>query len=203
MWNAESEKVRADFKAQAEKLRKEHLVKHPNYTYKPRKPSEKKKRMTKKKAAALAEQEAAEKAAAEKAAAENRALSLELVNQYAAQQLFSEYEEVDDLLTLPLPSAEVLAQQVQVDPADITLNTAELGFNLTPHPAYLAAQEDDMGFFPDIVDDHDPAFLAIVAEVGEAFEAGYYDDEVTAAPSADPIPSYPADYNYELTDYYD
>lgn len=188
MWRNEPAKVKAHYKKLADLEKTKHQLQHPNYKCSPRKSSEIQKRKR-----SFTETLTSTKATLPAATA------LQL-SEDISQRLFSEYEEVDDLLTLPLPSAEVLAQQVQVDPADITVNTAELGFNLTPHPS---ATEDDTSFFPDIVDDHDPAFLAIVAEVGEAFEAGYYDDEVTAAPSADPIPSYPADYNYELTDYYD
>jgi hypothetical protein len=53
MWKAESEEVRAHWKATAEQVKEEHLKQHPGYSYQPRKPSEKKRRMTKRKAAAL------------------------------------------------------------------------------------------------------------------------------------------------------
>jgi len=56
MWQNESVQVRAEFKAKAEMAKREHLQKYPGYQYQPRKPSEKKRRMTKKKAAALAAQ---------------------------------------------------------------------------------------------------------------------------------------------------
>lgn len=50
MWAAEDATVRANYKAQADLAKAEHVIKHPDYQYKPRKPSEKKRRMTKKKA---------------------------------------------------------------------------------------------------------------------------------------------------------
>src|SRR4051812_9845951 len=49
MWQAESDDVRAHFKAQAEAEKLEHLKENPGYQYKPRKASEKKRRMSKKK----------------------------------------------------------------------------------------------------------------------------------------------------------
>lgn len=54
MWGEESEVVTANFKAQADRAKSDHTLKFPNYQYQPRKPSEKKRRMTKKKAATLA-----------------------------------------------------------------------------------------------------------------------------------------------------
>jgi hypothetical protein len=45
--------VRAQYKAQAAQLKQEHMEKHPDYQYQPRKASELRRRMTKKKAAAL------------------------------------------------------------------------------------------------------------------------------------------------------
>lgn len=53
-WANESSAVRNLYKARAENTKVEHLKKNPGYQYRPRKPSEKKRRMTKKKAAALA-----------------------------------------------------------------------------------------------------------------------------------------------------
>jgi hypothetical protein len=56
MWSNESESVLAEFKAKAERAKKEHQAKHPKYQYQPRKPSEKKRRMTKKKAESISHQ---------------------------------------------------------------------------------------------------------------------------------------------------
>lgn len=53
MWSQESEEVRQDFKRQAEIVKGAHMAKNPDYQYKPRKPAEKKRRMTKRKAARL------------------------------------------------------------------------------------------------------------------------------------------------------
>ncbi|KAH8686051.1 high mobility group box domain-containing protein [Tricladium varicosporioides] len=52
MWGNESPEVIAEFKARAEQANAEHALKYPGYQYQPRKPSEKKRRMTKKKAQA-------------------------------------------------------------------------------------------------------------------------------------------------------
>ena len=49
MWKAETEAVRAEYKRKAEDAKRQHAIDHPGYQYQPRKPSEKKKRMTKNK----------------------------------------------------------------------------------------------------------------------------------------------------------
>jgi hypothetical protein len=54
MWAEETDEVKRFYKDLAEKKKKEHYANHPDYVYRPRKPSEKKRRMTKKKAAAAA-----------------------------------------------------------------------------------------------------------------------------------------------------
>ena len=53
MWKAESEAVRAEWKTKADRVKVEHALKFPGYTYQPRKPNEKKRRMTKKKTEAV------------------------------------------------------------------------------------------------------------------------------------------------------
>jgi hypothetical protein len=45
--------VKATWKAKADELKKKHLQQNPGYSYKPRKPSEKKRRMTKRKMATM------------------------------------------------------------------------------------------------------------------------------------------------------
>lgn len=53
-WKQESEQVKAQYKAMANKLKAQHLAENPGYQYNPRKPSEKKRRMTARKLARLA-----------------------------------------------------------------------------------------------------------------------------------------------------
>ncbi|RMY22330.1 hypothetical protein D0867_02795 [Hortaea werneckii] len=53
-WRAESETVRAAYTRRAEDMKEQHAIANPGYQYQPRKPSEKKKRMTKNKLAKLA-----------------------------------------------------------------------------------------------------------------------------------------------------
>ncbi|KAI4133754.1 MAG: hypothetical protein LQ341_006139 [Variospora aurantia] len=53
-WQHEKDDVKAQFKAMAEEIKKKHLSAHPNYQYQPRKPTEKKRRMTRRKAEKLA-----------------------------------------------------------------------------------------------------------------------------------------------------
>ncbi|KAH0354073.1 hypothetical protein KCU81_g1223, partial [Aureobasidium melanogenum] len=57
MWRDESEPVKKQWKDKAENVKRQHLRDHPDYQYQPRKPHEKKRRMTKRKAMALAAQQ--------------------------------------------------------------------------------------------------------------------------------------------------
>ncbi|KAL8990243.1 MAG: hypothetical protein Q9169_008167 [Polycauliona sp. 2 TL-2023] len=52
-WQNEVADVKAQYKSMAENIKKEHLNAHPNYQYQPRKPAEKKRRMTRRKAERL------------------------------------------------------------------------------------------------------------------------------------------------------
>ncbi|TID16816.1 putative mating type 1-2-1 protein [Venturia nashicola] len=51
LWKDEREEVKAAWKAKADEAKQQHLQQHPDYSYQPRKPSEKKRRMTKSKMA--------------------------------------------------------------------------------------------------------------------------------------------------------
>lgn len=53
-WRSEKPEVVEAFKKEAEDQKRQHAIDHPGYRYQPRKPSEKKKRMTKNKLAKLA-----------------------------------------------------------------------------------------------------------------------------------------------------
>jgi hypothetical protein len=53
MWREESEAVKLEFKAMSEKIKTQHALENPGYQYAPRKPSEKKRRMTARKLAKL------------------------------------------------------------------------------------------------------------------------------------------------------
>jgi hypothetical protein len=57
MWRDESETIKKQWKDKAESVKRQHLRDHPDYQYQPRKPHEKKRRMTKRKAMALAAQQ--------------------------------------------------------------------------------------------------------------------------------------------------
>ncbi|KAJ9613900.1 hypothetical protein H2200_002036 [Cladophialophora chaetospira] len=59
-WKAESNKVKDEWKAKAERVKKQHALENPGYQYAPRKPSEKKRRMTARKLAKLHADQAAE-----------------------------------------------------------------------------------------------------------------------------------------------
>jgi hypothetical protein len=53
MWREESEAVKLEFKAMSETIKTQHALENPGYQYAPRKPSEKKRRMTARKLAKL------------------------------------------------------------------------------------------------------------------------------------------------------
>ena len=57
MWREESETVKKQWKDKAESVKRQHIRDHPDYQYQPRKPHEKKRRMTKRKAMAIAAQQ--------------------------------------------------------------------------------------------------------------------------------------------------
>ena len=52
-WKVESEHIKAEFRGRADKIKAQHALENPGYQYAPRKPSEKKKRMTARKMAQL------------------------------------------------------------------------------------------------------------------------------------------------------
>ncbi len=147
--------------------------------------------MSKKKAAALVDQ----------AAAANRAKSEQIVNKYpdapsqSARELISHVGSTPQL-SLPLPSGFLTDDFNNLNVSFPDTPNVGLGFGFTQAESYEAAQADDMAFFPSF-DDNDPAYLAVVKEIGEAFEAGYYNDDLF---SKNVNPSY-ADSHYELTEY--
>jgi hypothetical protein len=54
-WKSESDDVKAHFKQLADEIKAKHMQEHPDYQYAPRRPSEKKRRMTARRAAELAQ----------------------------------------------------------------------------------------------------------------------------------------------------
>ena len=52
-WKSEDAATKALYKRHADDLKKKHMKEHPNYQYQPRKPAEKKRRMTRRKAEAI------------------------------------------------------------------------------------------------------------------------------------------------------
>ncbi|KAI9777495.1 MAG: hypothetical protein M1835_005226 [Candelina submexicana] len=54
-WKNETDETKIHFQSLAETIKRQHYKDHPEYQYQPRKPSERKRRMTRRKAAALAE----------------------------------------------------------------------------------------------------------------------------------------------------
>ena len=54
-WKSEDDAVKALYKRKADDLKKKHMEDHPDYQYQPRKPAEKKRRMTRRKIEALSD----------------------------------------------------------------------------------------------------------------------------------------------------
>jgi hypothetical protein len=180
MWKAESEEVRGKFRKEAEELKQQHLKDHPGYAYRPRRPCEKKKRMTAKKAAKIE----AKKAKKEALAAENRKQSQQIVEGFEeANQRIQTYPD-SRLFALPFPEAtaavdEMLTVLDMPDDGDfmsMDFLTHKLPFEFGVGLETGLTQAADMGFFP-AIDIEDPQLQSLLEEVGEAYEAGYYDDQ--------------------------
>lgn len=181
-------------------MKQEHLLRHPGYSYRPRKPSEKKKRMSKKKAAALL---------ADQLAAENRAQSMMCLDRYAwaedQHDILQQHRLVDTSggdrqMEFPLPDlpSSVLLRDIQTPATQLNVsdgNGAQLGFNLTPSQNYQWAQASDMAFFPPL-DLNDPTLQQSFDEVTEAFAAGYYRNAEVSDQGV-----HSGDFNYALQNY--
>jgi hypothetical protein len=131
MWQNESWEVHAKYRAMADKAKKEHLLKHPGYTYKPRKSSEKKRRMSKKKLAAM---------------------SASFNNAYAFSQVAQETGgltgEIDErrFTTLPLSATsarEISEHNALFSNSSVGLAAQPVAEGFTPNAEYAAAQQAD------------------------------------------------------------
>lgn len=63
-WKAETEEIRAFYKSKAEAAKLAHVTQYPDYQYRPRRPEEKKRRMTKNKKSKMEQKLQAEQIAA-------------------------------------------------------------------------------------------------------------------------------------------
>ena len=184
MWNRESAAVRADYKAQAERMKKEHLRKYPGYQYQPRKPSEKKRRMTKKKAAALAANAPYELTASAQLASrypENAEADGEIVQNRKSGPGFNRRAQT---ATFPL-SADALLQVERTNFAarqeypDSYLPTADVA-DFGPADTYMAAQRSDEFHFehPQFMatDLSDLEYAEAFEQISQAYELGFYDN---------------------------
>jgi hypothetical protein len=126
MWQNETNDVRNSYKKLAEDEKKLHLQLHPNYRYQPRKPSEKKRRMTKKKTDAIASQQNA---------------SAYLGGSEDSDSLHGTFGEIRNT-TLPL-SAHAQAC-IAIDNNSMLSSRQAVGFSLTPSEEYATAQADDI-----------------------------------------------------------
>lgn len=126
MWQAETANARSYFKQLAEEEKEEHLRLHPDYRYQPRKPSEKKRRISKKKAGAAVVQQNA---------------PVHLINPYLSTNLHGNLEETR---SARLPLSNAAYSHITWD--NNTLASTELtdGFGLGESIQYNVAQSSDM-----------------------------------------------------------
>jgi hypothetical protein len=131
---------------------------------------------------------------------------------YATQPLSNQQQQllisVGDTCHMALPATnlpgftDILTQQFEANISAVEDTAPEPPYDFTPSAGYAIAQEADMAFFAnfDNIDfDNDPAYQALVKEVGEAVDAGYYDDDFTPGlPAPTPLIS---DKDYELVNY--
>lgn len=144
MWQQESPEIRSQYKAKAEQKKAEHLLKHPGYCYRPRKPSEKKRRMSRKKALN---------------AMLDSPTSLDATSQYAsmAQETSSLVGDIGGVgsATLPLSAVAVDAVKVRNNLTAVTIAEAIASpVNVVPSTEYAAVQAADelaldLAFAPD------------------------------------------------------
>jgi hypothetical protein len=170
MWTNESAAVRSDYKAKAEKLKQEHLRKYPGYQYQPRKPSEKKRRVSKKKVTALSVNFPLEPVA-----------SFKLASHYPQMAGADNAQNgaATRTVTFPLSPAAQLAVQAGIQNGQY-LSTVALPDNFAPADTYSAVQQSDQLLidFPDFgtADLSDPDIARIFADVSQEYQTGVGDD---------------------------
>jgi hypothetical protein len=126
MWQDETSEVRTAFKKLAEDEKKLHFQLHPNYRYQPRKPSEKKRRMTKKKADAIVSQQGT---------------TATLNGDEASGNFYGNFSEIRNT-TLPLSAQAQMC--IAEDNHSMLSYGPTIGFDFAPSQEYADAQEADM-----------------------------------------------------------
>lgn len=137
-WQNETADIKAKFKSLAEDIKKKHLSAHPTYQYQPRKPAEKKRRMTRRKAEKLNAQ----------------ATSSHLINDAAYVPEFEQTPAGNPTFTLGDASVEdaTLLAMVQKHNADVLALAQHYNPNATPVLFHEQSEEvqDDVGFYHDL-----------------------------------------------------
>ena len=155
MWQNESIAVRNKFKRLAEDEKKLHLQLHPNYRYQPRKPSDKKRRMTKKKEDAIIFQQ-------------NTAAS--------AQDSGYLLGNIGEIRKATLPLSAEAQTCIAIDNNSMVGCRQAVGFGLTPCREYAAAQEADINLVGEHMgqefcfDDPSPTNATHLGEPAEGFD---------------------------------
>ncbi|KAL8966984.1 MAG: hypothetical protein Q9183_003124 [Haloplaca sp. 2 TL-2023] len=155
-WQNETPEVKAAYKAMADEIKKQHLLANPGYQYQPRKPAEKKRRMTRRKA----EQNGAQEASIEEPVNSNPTIPefpetpsgnpiFEVGNDEVAEDALSvminEHNKKLALFTAPVPGNRPI-----IAPAPVAFhdNTPEI-YNDT---AFYASAFDFSAMYPEVND---------------------------------------------------
>jgi hypothetical protein len=164
MWSNESDSVLAEFKAKAERAKQEHQAKHPDYQYQPRKPCEKKRRMTKKKAESISHQ-----------------VAQRVSSTYPASITLSNLKTKGGRrATLPLSkeSKKKIAEQNKTSKTDTLEEPQELGSSWGFSDYAQSIGDLDAGFFdmPETVDNNNNNFLGALDKTDLLGQDSYLDD---------------------------
>ena len=155
MWQNETSAVRNRFKQLAENEKKLHLQLHPNYRYQPRKPSEKKRRRTKKKLDAGVSQQ-------------NTSAS--------SQDSGYLHGNPGEIRSATLPLSAQGETCIAIDNNSMVGCRQAVGFGLTPSREYSAAQEADINLIGEHMgpefyfDDPSPTNVSHLGEPAEGFD---------------------------------
>ena len=185
-WKCESDEVKAHYKKLADNIKAKHMKDHPDYQYAPRKPSEKKRRMTARRAAELARAddfsfvELGSDEDVSQASSPAMADVQEFLGTNRPKQLRQFVEDKDGNIDLTLPTHNTEALHGMVNAHNDFLSTAALPFDPTNQyqvssstPTYV---QNDQEFVDSLVDwDGIAADFAIVTgasveEMGELVE---------------------------------
>ena len=160
-WKNENASTKAHFKSMAYEIKQKHHEDHPGYQYQPRKPSEKKRRWTRRKAGALAE--AANPIHAASASDSTETYSMEDV-------LTAKTSLMNELMVFEEPGEEVvwkeladgdMALDVPTDADAFAMLIDEYNDNIATHPPSTETTAVYAGLSEKVIEDDELAFRTI------------------------------------------